>query len=80
VNAICPGWVETDMADKGIRETAEVLGITPDAFRDQAIAGVPLKRFIDPKEVAKLALYLSSDEASAITGQTYNICGGQIMS
>ena len=79
VNAICPGWVETDMADKGIRETAEALGITPDEFRDQAIAGVPLKRFLDPKEIAKLTLYLSSDEASAITGQTYNICGGQIM-
>lgn len=79
VNAICPGWVETDMADKGIRETAEVLGVTPDEFRDQAIAGVPLKRFLDPKEVANLTLYLSSEDASAITGQTYNICGGQIM-
>jgi len=79
VNAICPGWVQTDMADKGIHETAQVLGITDDAFREQAIEGVPLKRFIDPPEVAKLALYLTSDDASAITGQTYNICGGQVM-
>jgi ketoreductase len=80
VNALCPGWVETDMADQGIRETAAVLGVTPAEFREQAIAGVPLKRFIDPPEVAKLVLYLTSDDASAITGQAYNICGGQVMS
>lgn len=80
VNALCPGWVETEMAEQGIRETAAVLGVTPEEFREQAIAGVPLKRFIDPPEVAKLVLYLASDDASAITGQTFNICGGQVMS
>jgi len=79
VNALCPGWVETDMADQGIRETAAVLGVSPEEFREQAIAGVPLKRFIDPPEIAKLVLYLTSDDASAITGQAYNICGGQVM-
>jgi len=79
VNALCPGWVETDMADQGIRETAAVLGVSPEEFREQAIAGVPLKRFIDPPEVAKLVLYLTSDDASVITGQAYNICGGQVM-
>ncbi|MGH9389873.1 MAG: SDR family NAD(P)-dependent oxidoreductase, partial [Vicinamibacteria bacterium] len=79
VNALCPGWVETDMAEQGIRETATVLGISPEEFREQAIAGVPLKRFIDPVEIAKLVLYLTSDDASAITGQAYNICGGQVM-
>jgi NAD(P)-dependent dehydrogenase (short-subunit alcohol dehydrogenase family) len=80
VNAICPGWVETDMAEQGIRESAAALGLTPEEFKEQAIDGVPLKRFIDPAEIAKLALYLTSEDASAITGQTYNICGGQVMS
>ena len=79
VNAICPGWVQTDMADKGVSDTAEVLGISAAAFREQAIEGVPLKRFIDPPEIAKLALYLTLEEASAVTGQAYNICGGQVM-
>lgn len=79
VNAICPGWVQTDMADKGVNDTAAVLGITPEEFREQAIEGVPLKRFIDPPEIAKLALYLTSEDASMVTGQTYNICGGQVM-
>jgi NAD(P)-dependent dehydrogenase (short-subunit alcohol dehydrogenase family) len=80
VNALCPGWVQTDMADQGIQESAAALGITREEFREQAIQGVPLKRFLDPTEVAKLALFLTSDEASGITGQTYNICGGQVMS
>ena len=79
VNAICPGWVQTDMADKGISETAEALGMSAEAFREQAIEAVPLKRFMDPPEIAKLALYLTSEEASAVTGQAYNICGGQVM-
>jgi ketoreductase len=80
VNALCPGWVQTDMADQGIQESAAALAITPEEFREQAIRGVPLKRFLDASEIAKLALYLTSDEASGITGQTYNICGGQVMS
>jgi NAD(P)-dependent dehydrogenase (short-subunit alcohol dehydrogenase family) len=79
VNAISPGWVSTDMADKGIRETAKVMGITPEEFREQAIEAVPIRRFIEPEEVAKLVLYLSSNDASGITGQTYNLCGGQTM-
>ena len=79
VNAISPGWVSTEMADQGIRETADVLGISPDEFREQAIRGVPIRRFIEPEEVANLVLYLASNDAAAITGQTYNLCGGQTM-
>jgi len=79
VNAISPGWVSTEMADKGIRETAGVIGITPEEFREQAIDAVPIRRFIEPEEVAKLVLYLASNDASGITGQTYNLCGGQTM-
>lgn len=79
VNAICPGWVDTDMADQGIQETAAALGVSPDTFREQAIDGVPLKRFMTPQEIADLTLFLTSRAAAAITGQAYNMCGGQIM-
>ena len=79
VNAVCPGWVSTDMATQGIRETAEALGIGPEAFQEQAIAEVPLGRFMNPDEIASLVLFLCSVHASAITGQAYNICGGQVM-
>ena len=80
VNAICPGWVQTDMAEKGLQETAAVLGISPGEFREQAIEGVPQRRFLEPEEVARLTLFLSSDEARGVTGQAYNLCGGQVMS
>lgn len=80
VNAICPGWVETEMAVLGMRETAEAMGISPEEFRKQAVANVPIQRMLEPKEIADLALYLASDASAGMTGQTINICGGQVMS
>ncbi len=80
VNAICPGWVDTEMAASGMRMGAELSGTTFEEFRRQAIGAVPINRIIQPEEVATLVKFLASPEASAITGQTYNICGGQVMS
>ena len=79
VNAICPGWVSTEMAWKGMRDTAASLGITFEAFHAQAMAGVPLGRMIEPEEVAQLAVYIASDAAAGMTGQAVNLCGGQTM-
>ena len=80
VNAICPGWVETDMADRGMGETAAVMGIGKEEFRRQALAAVPIKRILDPSEIAGLVVYLVSDAASGLTGQAINLDGGQVMS
>jgi 3-hydroxybutyrate dehydrogenase len=79
VNAICPGWVDTEMAVDGMRLGAEAMGISFQDFRDRALGAVPIKRIIQPQEVAGLVGFLASAGASAITGQTYNICGGQTM-
>lgn len=79
VNAICPGWVETDMAVQGMRNGAAALGVTVEEFRARALAAVPIERIIQPDEVATLVKFLASPQAAAITGQTYNICGGQTM-
>ena len=79
VNTICPGWVDTEMASLGINETATLQGITPEQFKAQAVAAVPIKRFLDPDEVAEFVCYIASDAASGITGQAMNICGGQTM-
>jgi len=76
VNAICPGWVDTAMADSGVKETAARLGITPAEFKKSALDRVPLNRFLRPEEVAPLALYLASPEAAGMTGQALNIEGG----
>jgi len=79
VNAICPGWVETDMALQGMASGAAAMGITAAQFKEQAMSRVPIGRMIQPDEVATLVKFLASPATSAITGQTYNICGGQTM-
>ena len=79
VNALCPGWVDTEMAAQGMQQGADATGQTFEQFRERALRAVPIKRIIQPEEVAALVRFLVSREAAAITGQTYNICGGQTM-
>ncbi|MEW6323102.1 MAG: SDR family NAD(P)-dependent oxidoreductase [Acidobacteriota bacterium] len=78
-NAVVPGWVDTDMATQGMRQGADAAGVTFETFRKRALGAVPIGRIIDPDEVARLAVFLAAPESSAITGQAYNICGGQTM-
>jgi 3-hydroxybutyrate dehydrogenase len=79
VNAIAPGWVDTEMAALGMTQGASHAKVSFDEFKERQISAVPIKRIIDPKEVAALVKFLCSRDAGAITGQTYNICGGQTM-
>ena len=79
VNTICPGWVDTEMANLGIMETAKLQGITAEEFKAQAVAAVPIRRFLEAEEIAELVAYVASDAARGITGQAINICGGQTM-
>jgi NAD(P)-dependent dehydrogenase (short-subunit alcohol dehydrogenase family) len=55
------------------------MGVTFEQFRMHALDAVPIGRIIEPDEVAHLVKFLASPQAAAITGQTYNICGGQTM-
>ncbi len=79
VNAVCPGWVDTDMALEGMTLGAAATGTTYEEFRRRALNAVPIKRIIQPEEVAGVVRFLATKGASAITGQSYNICGGQTM-
>jgi ketoreductase len=76
VNAICPGWVDTEMAAEGITEISSHINVSPEDFKKDALTRVPLGRFLDPEEVAGLAVYIASDAAKSMTGQALNICGG----
>jgi NAD(P)-dependent dehydrogenase (short-subunit alcohol dehydrogenase family) len=69
VNTICPGWIETDLTRPYMQDQKVI---------DAGLRQIPLRRFGKPEDVGPLAVYLASDEASFVTGQSYVIDGGQI--
>lgn len=76
VNAVCPGYVETPMA-QGVRAGyAEHWGITEAEVLSRFEARIPLGRYSTPEEVAGLVGYLATDAAASITSQALNVCGG----
>ena len=79
VNAICPGWVETEMARDGMRLMAQAMGTTYEAARSQALGDVPLQRILQPSEIGDHVVWLCSPGASGLTGQALSQCGGQVM-
>lgn len=79
VNAICPGFVQTDMVENLKREYAAIGGADADAIVKAALARVPMGRVLDPSEIAGLAVYLGSRESSGMTGQSILVDGGMLM-
>jgi NAD(P)-dependent dehydrogenase (short-subunit alcohol dehydrogenase family) len=79
VNAICPGWVDTEMAQRGFEGIASATGQEFEAARAGALAQVPLGRILQPEEIGDLVVYLCSPGASGMTGQAISLCGGQVM-
>jgi len=76
VNAICPGPVRTQMIKLRIEHEARRQGKSVSELES---TWTPIGRLIEPNEVAELAVYLASREASAVTGQAFNIDGGFLM-
>jgi len=76
VNAICPGWVRTPMADEEMRVLMDRHGISLDQAYALATADVPLRRPASAEEIAAASLFLVSDEASIITGAVLTADGG----
>ena len=68
VNVIAPGFIQTPMTDK-----------LNDIQVDTILKKIPMNKLGSPKDVANIAAFLSSDEASYITGQTFHINGGMLM-
>ncbi|AWT42945.1 MULTISPECIES: 3-oxoacyl-ACP reductase FabG [Streptomyces] len=76
VNAVCPGYVETPMAQRVRQGYAAAYDTTEDAILEKFQAKIPLGRYSTPEEVAGLVGYLASDTAASITAQALNVCGG----
>lgn len=79
VNAVCPGWVATQMVDDAAARIADKTGRDVDQAMRDLKAMSPQRRLIEPSEVASLVAMLCTDEARGIHGQAIPLDGGQVM-
>jgi 3-hydroxybutyrate dehydrogenase len=77
-NAICPGYVETPIVDRNAAEIAERKGISETEARAYLARGNRHKRLLQTEEVTATALWLCSDAARSVNGQSVQIAGGQV--
>jgi 3-hydroxybutyrate dehydrogenase len=78
VNALCPGFLDTEMTDRSIANIVEKTGMEPEAARAALTASNPQKRLIQPAEVAAAALWLCGPGSKGINGQAISVSGGEI--
>jgi acetoin reductase-like protein len=76
VNAVCPGLVETPMQASELVWESKLRSISPEAIKQKMIESTPLGRIEQPEDVAKLVVFLASEESDFMTGQAINITGG----
>ncbi|HKO43306.1 MAG TPA: SDR family NAD(P)-dependent oxidoreductase [Pyrinomonadaceae bacterium] len=79
VNAICPGYVDTEMTTRGVENITSKTGRTAEQALDSIKKMSPQNRLIDADEVAALALLLASHEGRGINGQAINVDGGSVL-
>ena len=77
VNAVCPGAIDTEMQEKALLAQTSIREIHYDEMRTRRAATIPLKRLGTPEDVAGLIAYLASEDSNFITGQAFNINGGE---
>ena len=68
MNVIAPGYINTDMTK-----------VLPEKVKEEVLKTIPMKKIGEPKEIANLVLFLSSDLSNYITGQVINVDGGMVM-
>lgn len=73
-NAVAPGYIDTEMT----RATARRIGIDPEQMKIEASKLIPVRRVGQPRDVANVICFLSSDEAGFVSGQTIYIAGGPV--
>ncbi|WP_127597299.1 SDR family NAD(P)-dependent oxidoreductase [Nitratireductor alexandrii] len=77
VNAVCPGFTETEMLDGSIARIVEKTGRSASEARAMLAATNPQGRLIEPDEVAATVLWLTGEDARSITGQAISVSGGE---
>jgi NAD(P)-dependent dehydrogenase (short-subunit alcohol dehydrogenase family) len=78
VNAVCPGYTETDILRDSIAKVVAKTGRSAEAARAEFSAGNPQQRIVQPGEVADAVRWLCGEGASAVTGQSISVSGGEV--
>ncbi|HJW09007.1 MAG TPA: SDR family oxidoreductase [Holophagaceae bacterium] len=78
VNAVAPGWVDTDMASQGIAGMAKAMGLAPEEARRRAEKAVPAGRFFQPEEIARGVAWMMDPGNTMQIGQCLNLDGGVV--
>lgn len=78
VNALCPGFLDTEMTDRSVANIRDKTGMSEDDTRMALAASNPQKRLIQPAEVTAAALWLSGPGSEGINGQAIAIAGGEV--
>ena len=79
VNAVCPGYTETDLLRESIANVVAQTGRSAEQARAEFAAGNPQGRIVQPAEVADAVRWLCGDAAAAMTGQSISVSGGEVM-
>lgn len=79
VNSVCPGWIKTDSALRSLEVMAASSGRTSAAMLKEILAGQVTQTFLQPEDLAGAFLFLASDGARAITGQSLVVSHGEVM-
>ncbi len=79
VNAVCPGFIETDMILEHYEKRAAITGQRPEEVKAEMVAKIPLRRMQSADSIANVTAFLASHEAEDMTGQAINVTGGMVM-
>ena len=79
VNAVCPGYTDTDLVTRSVAAVSAKTGRDPDTIRDSFARSNPQGRLVHPREVADAVLFLCGPDAGAMTGQAIAVAGGEVM-
>lgn len=77
-NAVCPGFVDTDMADAAVKGVAQRFGLSEEEAAARITSGNPMRRMISVDEVVAAVAFLASPGASSVNGHTMSVSGGEI--
>ncbi len=79
VNAVCPGWTDTDMLEGSAKAISTATGRSHEAARDTLAQMNPMGRLIKPEDVAELCLFLASPAGATVTGAAYVMDAGEVV-